>query len=318
MREFPKPEGCHSLLSTVTLPSAWDECFWLEGREHMSGCEQHSLAWHCRAWHPPWECTTLHKGARAEPPSPAALKTITVKVVWMQGFLLHPSLVVAGRAVGRSLFCMYNIPSSLFSRTVTESVDSSTPWPLFTLLKCSLWWSNGMHTQAHAHSWSPTGQGLIPGALRKGPAETQKPHTIICNLQEFCSQASRLSPGNPERTCPPSSAPFLPCKTKKRISLYWQKSWFLLQKPVGWQSGHISSLPAPLGSSLPANALMQAPDHILSQTILGCRSHSSHGHTWLLLLPASSFWEIIIFLSSAGSRHILFWADGQPFQRVPY
>jgi len=43
-------------------------------------------------------------GAAAEPPSLAALKIITVKVVRMQGFVLHPSLVVAGKALGCSLY----------------------------------------------------------------------------------------------------------------------------------------------------------------------------------------------------------------------
>jgi len=54
-------------------------------------------------------------------------------------------------------------------------------------------------------------------SCREGITEALKPHAVILYLQEFGSQASRLSPGSPGHTCPPSSAPSLPCKAKNRI-----------------------------------------------------------------------------------------------------
>lgn len=96
-------------------------------------------------------------------------------------------------------------------------------------LTSSLMGSNkGAQPRGHDHGHALSLWNFVPGGCREGTAEPLKPHTIIFYLQEFGSQASRLSPGSPERTCLPSSAPSLPCKAKNRIWLYQGNSGLLL------------------------------------------------------------------------------------------
>lgn len=86
----------------------------------------------------------------------------------------------------------------------------------------------GAQPRGHDHGHALSLWKFVPGGCREGTAEPLKPHTIILYLQEFGSQASRLSPGSPEHTCLPSSAPSLPCKAKNRIWLYQGNSGLLL------------------------------------------------------------------------------------------
>lgn len=109
---------------------------------------------------------------------------------------------------------------------------------------------------------------LVPGGCRQGTT-SHSSHPVTLYSQEFCSQASRLSPGSPGHTCPPSSAPSLPCKAKNRgIEEFWPP------KTSGMRSrAHLQ--PAVPPGSWPDCA---TPAHILSWLILGSTS-SSHGHT---------------------------------------
>lgn len=86
----------------------------------------------------------------------------------------------------------------------------------------------GAQPRGHDHGHALSLWNFVPGGCREGTTEPLKPHTIILYLQESGSQASRLSPGSPERTCLPSSAPSLPCKAKNRIWLYQGNSGILL------------------------------------------------------------------------------------------
>lgn len=71
----------------------------------------------------------------------------------------------------------------------------------------------GAQPRGHVHSHALRVREFAPGGCR----EALNPQDNILYLQEFGSQASRLSPGSPGRTCLPSSAPSLPCKAKNRI-----------------------------------------------------------------------------------------------------
>ena len=75
----------------------------------------------------------------------------------------------------------------------------------------------GAEPGGHAHSCALSVREFVPGGCIEGTTKALKPHAVIVYLQEFGSQASRLSPGSPGRTCPPSSAPSLPCKAENRI-----------------------------------------------------------------------------------------------------
>lgn len=74
--------------------------------------------------------------------------------------------------------------------------------------------------RGRAHGCALSVWEFSPVGCGEGTTEALKPHADILYLQEFGSQASRLSPGSPARTCPPSSAPSLPCKAKNRVKLY--------------------------------------------------------------------------------------------------
>lgn len=145
------------------------------------------------------------------------------------GLILHPRLVVAGKAGGAvdcSPVWTYNLPPDLFSTTATESVNSSALWPPFALL-VALYISYWVHVdpfpeekQWGAHPGAVTmavplaGRSLSQGDSKEGTAEIQH-HTPPSST--YGSPVHKpVGPLLAIQGVPVRLLPLLPCPAKPR------------------------------------------------------------------------------------------------------